>query len=303
MLKKSKYYRYGGYHPVEIGDKIGDYTVERKLGWGYFSTVWLAKKEGDSTSNALKIVKSAKTYTETALDEIKILQKIQEEDPNHKENILHILDHFEHKGPHGTHVCMVTDVGGSNLLDLIKHYDYKGIPIHYTKEISKQILHALDFIHSKCNIIHTDLKPENVLLSFNVNDLSKDITSLVLPPITTKLADFGCANWVNKRFTDDIQTLEYRSPEVILGLHWGCPVDIWSMACLIFELLTGDYLFKPKSGKLHSEEEDHLAQVIELLGFFPSKYLKSAPEFKSMLIYDESKRFTAKQCLGHPWFN
>lgn len=71
----------GGYHPVQIGDTFsaGRYTVVRKLGWGHFSTVWLAREDlGDEKYRhvALKIVKSAQRYTETALDEIKLLQRL-----------------------------------------------------------------------------------------------------------------------------------------------------------------------------------------------------------------------------------
>ncbi|EKE37253.1 hypothetical protein ENUP19_0247G0017 [Entamoeba nuttalli] len=273
-VEKPKYYRLGGYHPVVIGEEYNGYIIQKKLGFGHFSTVWLVEHKENKVQGALKIVKSAKTYTETALDEIKIMKKINECDPERKENVIHILEDFKHNGPNGQHICMVMELGGSNLLDLIKYYDYKGIPINDCKEIAKQILKALDFIHTKCGIIHTDLKPENVLLSFTIPKNGKEPIPKI---IESKLADFGNANWINKRFTDDIQTLEYRSPEVILGLHWGCPVDIWSHGCMIFEMLTGDYLFKPKQGKTFTLEEDHLAQFIELLGYFNKKYLNIAP--------------------------
>src|ERR1700733_13128275 len=128
----------GGYHPVHIGDTFSDgrYTVVRKLGWGHFSTVWLAKDAKytlrylSSLSHlipssrlnrhvALKIVKSAPRYTETALDEIKLLQRLITAAPSSaaaspsspsthpgRSHVISFLDHFRHKGPHGTHVCM-----------------------------------------------------------------------------------------------------------------------------------------------------------------------------------------------------
>ncbi|KAG8729147.1 serine/threonine protein kinase, CMGC group [Ceratobasidium sp. 428] len=88
--------------------------------------------------------------------------------------------------------------------------------------------------------------------------------------ITVKIADLGNACWTDHHFTDDIQTRQYRCPEVILGAKWGTSADVWSAACVIFELLTGgDYLFDPQAGTKYSKDDDHIAQIIELLGEFP----------------------------------
>ena len=88
-----------------------------------------------------------------------------------------------------------------------------------------------------------------------------------------KLADFGNANWKKKHFTDNIQTRQYRCPEIILGNRWGPTVDMWSMACMVYELLTGDFLFKPRCGDSFTKEDDHLAQIIELLGNIPPQII------------------------------
>lgn len=74
-------------------------------------------------------------------------------------------------------------------------------------------------------------------------------------------------------FTDDIQTRQYRSIEVLLGVPYTYSADIWSTACLAFELATGDYLFDPHSGENYSRDEDHLAHIIELLGAIPSSLI------------------------------
>lgn len=115
---------------------------------------------------ALKVVKSATHYTETALDEIKLLQRVVESNPSHpgRRHVVSLLDHFTHRGPNGTHVCMVFEVLGENLLGLIKRYHHRGVPDHICKQIAKQVLLGLDYIHRECGIIHTDLKPENVLI-------------------------------------------------------------------------------------------------------------------------------------------
>ncbi|CAG8685511.1 15750_t:CDS:2, partial [Funneliformis caledonium] len=420
----------GGYHPVKVGDIFNDgsYTVVRKLGWGHFSTVWLAKDNHHNRHVALKVVKSAPHYTETALDEIKLLQKIVDANPDApgRRHVVELLDHFQHRGPHGTHVCMVFEVLGENLLSLIKRYSHRGIPSHLVKQITKQVLMGLDYMHRECGIIHTDLKPENVLVciddveevvrnellcrgkppattttkkgqqlritgsqplsspSSKSPSVQNSLIALQQPPpptqgmsknqkkklkqrlkkqaakgngtngigmdidcevvkkdiengediemvenvcspddvttetlerdlndislvdsstpnyhssssivttsnvqtnltrksststkwttpdtITVKIADLGNACWVDHHFTNDIQTRQYRSPEVILGSRWGSSADIWSMACMIFELYTGDYLFDPQAGSRYNKDDDHIAQIMELLGIFP----------------------------------
>ncbi|KAI1343547.1 kinase-like domain-containing protein [Xylariaceae sp. FL0016] len=377
----SEDYCKGGYHPVQIGEKFkdGKYTVVRKLGWGHFSTVWLSRDNTNGKHVALKVVRSASHYTETAIDEIKLLQKIVQANPNHpgRKYVVSLLDSFEHKGPNGVHVCMVFEVLGENLLGLIKKWQHRGIPRDLVMQIAKQVLMGLDYLHRECGIIHTDLKPENVLIeigdveqvvqkvvktegqdkenhrngrrrrrtlitgsqplpsplnaSFNRDNLfpspkshtslnamlhdtasppsassekqgqrektadvlSKEVSGISLDKssgagnstekrkkkrkgliINVKIADLGNACWVSHHFTNDIQTRQYRSPEVILGAKWGASTDVWSMACMVFELITGDYLFDPQSGTKYGKDDDHIAQIIELLGPFPKELWK-----------------------------
>jgi hypothetical protein len=84
-----------------------------------------------------------------------------------------------------------------------------------------------------------------------------------------KIVDLGNACWTFKHFTDDIQTRQYRSPEVILGADYDTSADMWSAACIVFELLVGDLMFDPRAGKSWDRDEDHLAMIMELLGKFP----------------------------------
>lgn len=91
--------------------------------------------------------------------------------------------------------------------------------------------------------------------------------------IEVKIADLGNACWVHKHFTEDIQTRQYRSLEVILGASYNVSADIWSTACMAFELATGDYLFEPHSGENYCRDEDHIAHIIELLGPIPKKII------------------------------
>ncbi|GAB5568460.1 SRSF protein kinase 2 isoform X13 [Prionailurus iriomotensis] len=170
----------GGYHPVKIGDLFnGRYHVIRKLGWGHFSTVWLCWDMQGKRFVAMKVVKSAQHYTETALDEIKLLKCVRESDPTdpNKDMVVQLIDDFKISGMNGIRemylqmvlnrvpdVCMVFEVLGHHLLKWIIKSNYQGLPVRCVKSIIRQVLQGLDYLHSKCKIIHTDIKPENILM-------------------------------------------------------------------------------------------------------------------------------------------
>ncbi|KAL1228790.1 SRSF protein kinase [Trichinella spiralis] len=160
-------YRPGGYLVVNLGDVLnGHYYVIRKIGWGHFSTVWLGWDVNSKQFVALKIVKSAEHYAETAQDEIKLLNSVRNSDPDDpkRDRVINMLDHFTILGDHGIHVCMVFEVLGHNLLRMIIQTNYRGIPI-------PQILEGVEYLHNKCKIIHTDIKPENVLVCLSYEEI------------------------------------------------------------------------------------------------------------------------------------
>jgi serine/threonine protein kinase len=101
------------------------------------------------------------------------------------------------------------------------------------------------------------------------HNIKRDAVHEVCEELQVKIADLGNACWVHHHFTEDIQTRQYRSLEVLLGAGYGPPADIWSTACMAFEMATGDYLFEPHSGEDYSRDEDHLAHIIELIGPIP----------------------------------
>ena len=397
--ESSKDYRQGGYHPVEIGDLfINRYLIVQKLGWGHFSTVWLCKDLVHGTYVAMKVQKSAPNYTEAALDEIDLLLKISKKSKEplwatavkkyHKNDlqeieekgistehcyVVQLLNTFSHSGVNGTHICLVFEVLGVNLLEIIKFYQYKGIPIGLVRSISKQVLIGLDYLHRICGIIHTDLKPENVIVQLTQAQvkelftkgkidtreplavvykeqkisLCKEIdekklyrkkkqeqkrnqkilaenqqvfaetcetqekkkkkkpkkskssaksesisqfnteeslnSSEIDPNLKIKIADLGNACWIDHHFSIEIQTRQYRSPEVILGINYNHTADIWSFACMLFELLTGDFLFDPRSHEVFDKDQDHLAQMIETLGIMPREWALSGQNAKKLL--------------------
>ena len=93
-----------------------------------------------------------------------------------------------------------------------------------------------------------------------------DVTRMKELDLQVKLCDMGNACFVDKHYSDIIQTREYRSPEVIMGGKYDETADIWSLGCMIFELVTGEFLFDPKKGKTYRKNDDHLAMITELMG-------------------------------------
>lgn len=121
----------------------------------------------DGRNVALKVVKSASHYTETAADEIRLLEVIRNHvDPydHNSQYVVRLLNHFNIRGINGVHVCLVFEALGCSLYRLIVKNNYQGLPLNVVKSIIKQVLRGLHYLHVKCHIIHTDIKPENVLI-------------------------------------------------------------------------------------------------------------------------------------------
>lgn len=146
--------------------------------------------------------------------------------------------------------------------------------------------------------VFPDIKPENILFSFQSVDYHHE-------RIRVKIADLGNATWVNHRFTDFIQTRQYRSPEVIVGAKWDTTADIWSWACVAFELLTLTYLFCPESVPGYPREEDHLAQILELCssGLVPRSLLNGTDSSKYLNRYGELRHIPPTALRPHSLSN
>jgi len=99
-----------------------------------------------------------------------------------------------------------------------------------------------------------------------------------------KICDLGNGCWTYHHFSTEIQTRQYRSPEVIIGSKYNTSADIWSLACMLFEMATGDFLFEPRnsSNKKYSQDDDHLAQMMELLGPMPKSVAVQGIKYKKM---------------------
>ncbi len=93
-----------------------------------------------------------------------------------------------------------------------------------------------------------------------------DVIALKEMNFKIKIVDMGNACPFDDHYSDIIQTRQYRSPEVIVRGEYDESADMWSLACTVFELITGDFLFEPRKGKSYKKNDDHLALITELLG-------------------------------------
>ncbi|KAK1933102.1 protein kinase domain containing protein [Babesia divergens] len=412
-------YVQGGYHPVKVGEIYdGRYRIEGKLGWGFFSTVWLATDLQSKPVSfvAIKFQRSAPNHTEAICDEMKLHLKVRDQvicrpwmrtkkqykdvlGPlyNPTRGVVSFLNWFKVDGPNGTHICVVLEPMGPNILSLIKIFKFKGVPFPLVRKITAHVLLGLDYLHRVCGIIHTDLKPENILVTsklhnhtpltvinddtsdglndgtkgfmdvpyvkkeikqslsdptclttYNdphalqetlirkpydhiprnlVDSLSKgdakfkdpllyhpayakifglkptiigtkkrpiviktqegdvqikpvDLSTFDCKEATFKICDLGNACWIDKHFTDEIQTRQYRAPETILKCGYDQSSDLWSLACIVFELITGDYLFDPHGSNALNRDINHLQLIVELLGPIPRHMIKSSARLK-----------------------
>nr|XP_033782508.1 SRSF protein kinase 2-like [Geotrypetes seraphini] len=303
----------GGYHPVNKADVFnGRYRVVQKVGWGYFSTVWLCHDIQQKRCVAVKVSKSGRKFSEAAVDEISILHCVngaRKKEPAGAP-IVRFLDDFKLVGENGLHVCLVFELLGPSLFHLMKNHGPHGLPLICVKRIVQQVLRGLNFLHKNCRIIHTDIKPENILLCMEAENLQRLMTDAPTwnqcqglrdtsagtelgfithlfdsgngANVSVKIADLGNACWTYKPFSEEIQTQQYRALEVLLGSGYSTPADIWSTACVAFEMATACYLFEPHAGKSFSRNEDHIGRIIELLGQIPMKIVlsgKHSPAF------------------------
>ncbi|NWR27645.1 SRPK kinase, partial [Tachuris rubrigastra] len=314
----------GGHHPVQEGEVFNmRYQALRELGCGTFATVWLCQDMRRKKQVAVKVLKSREGFADAAQDEVTLLRCVNcmKKKDRAGENIISLLDDFRMIGENGFHILLWTALGPS-LRCLLGNYTTQGLPLPFVKKSLQQVLAGLHFLHERCRIIHADIKPENILLYGHDKslprllmdtldcgqrthvklkgvggDLGNELEESDLMSIEVKIADLGSACWTYKPFSKEIQTQPYRALEVLLGLDYGTPADIWSTACLAFEMATGEYLFDPQPGKYFSRDDgrtpsvlfisltevsqplyldvfslhclDHVARIIELLGRIP----------------------------------
>lgn len=144
----------GGYHPTCIGDQYRDgrYQVIHKLGYGSYSTVWLAQDHLKSRHVALKILVAAASENSS---EGKILRALGSGHPEHpgRAYVLSLLDEFFVNGPNGRHLCVVSEAAGCSVAKSKETSTTWKFPANVARVIGARVLLGLDYIHS-CGVVH-----------------------------------------------------------------------------------------------------------------------------------------------------
>ncbi|KAK6030439.1 kinase domain protein, partial [Ostertagia ostertagi] len=208
---------------------------------------------------ALKLVRNEKRFHRQADEEIRILDHLRRQDTDGSHNIIHMLDYFNFRN----HKCITFELLNINLYELIKKNKFQGFSLMLVRKFAYSMLLCLDLLQRN-RLIHCDLKPENVLLKQQGRS-------------GIKVIDFGSSCFDDQRIYTYIQSRFYRAPEVILGSKYGMPIDMWSLGCILAELLTG-YPLLPGE-----DENDQLALIIELLGMPSNKVLENAKRARTFI--------------------
>ncbi|XP_028411896.1 dual specificity tyrosine-phosphorylation-regulated kinase 4-like isoform X2 [Dendronephthya gigantea] len=243
---------HGSYKRVTRDHLMYRYEVLDILGKGSFGQVLKVLDHKTGQYLAVKIIRNKKRFHQQALIEVKILDNLKKKDRENNVNVIHMIEHFYFRN----HLCITFELLGLNLYELTKKNNFQGFSLSLIRKFAYSILQCLKVVHS-CRIIHCDLKPENILLK------SKTHSAI-------KVIDFGSSCYENQRVYTYIQSRFYRSPEVILGMAYGTPIDMWSFGCILAELYTGYPLFPGEN------EVDQLACMMEVLGLPDAKFLEKA---------------------------
>ncbi|XP_019899746.3 serine/threonine-protein kinase PRP4 homolog isoform X2 [Esox lucius] len=242
-----------GYYRLNIGEILDKrYSVYGYTGQGVFSNVIRARDVARTSQDvAIKIIRNNELMQKTGLKELDFLKKLNDADPDDKFHCLRLFRHFYHK----QHLCLVFEPLSMNLREVLKKYGKDvGLHIKAVRSYSQQLFLALKLL-KRCNILHADIKPDNIL----VNE-SKTIL---------KLCDFGSASHVAENdITPYLVSRFYRAPEIIIGKPYDYGIDMWSVGCTLYELYTGKILFPGKTN-------NHMIKLaMDLKGKMPNKMIR-----------------------------
>ncbi|KAH8100376.1 kinase-like domain-containing protein [Cristinia sonorae] len=249
-----------GYYQIILGEQLdgGRYQVFSSLGKGMFANVVRARvlhgEIGDAGKEvAIKIVRSQESMQRAGLKEVQILNKLKQADPEDKKHVVRLERTFEHRG----HLCLVFESMSMNLREVVKRFGKDvGLNMKAVRAYAHQLFLAMSLLR-KCNIMHADIKPDNILVNEQKTVL--------------KLCDLGSASDASENaITPYLVSRFYRAPEIILGYPYDPSLDMWSIGCTLYELYTGKIM-------LPGHSNNHmLLLMMELKGRFNTKMIRKS---------------------------
>nr|QFG74232.1 MAG: protein kinase domain protein [Megaviridae environmental sample] len=269
---------------------INGYYLNEELGKGSYSNVFDTFDKNNERF-VTKIIKNSEQYKKCGIKEVKFLKKLKD-----SLNICYLYDSFIISD----HIFIVLEKYDSNLYE---HYKTGcDLDVEY---IVHSCLTALTFLERE-RIVHADLKPENILLKVDNDNEILDIC----------VSDFSSSSYEHKvKKCNNVVSLWYRAPEIYLTGMYTCKLDIWSLGCIIYELITRKPLFRVKNDNSVLKSNYSLAlkhykvlgcpshELIKFIG--PPENLESkiliSPKFnnyiRKYLQWEPSDRLSADQIL------
>nr|AVK87131.1 mitogen-activated protein kinase p38 [Anadara broughtonii] len=301
-----------GFYRLELNRSMFEvpqkYQLLTAVGSGAYGLVCSAV---DTTSNAKVAIKKLSRPFQSPIHAKRTYREIRMLKHMNHENIIGLLDVFT---PTTTYeefndVYLVAPLMGADMSNILKTQKLSDDHVQF---LVYQILRGLKYIHS-AGIIHRDLKPSNIAVNEDCE---------------LKILDFGLARHTEDEMTGYVATRWYRAPEIVLNwMHYGQTVDIWSVGCIMAEMLTNRPLFQ---GNDHIDQLNKVLSLVgnpnqKLLDKINSKeardYVSSLPKFgkkefkevfiganpkavdllERMLDLDPDTRITAVEALAHPY--
>ncbi|XP_046403710.1 cyclin-dependent kinase 4 [Ischnura elegans] len=293
----------------------GKYEEVSVIGTGAYGTVYKAKDLlNPGVMVALKKVRVPLTEDGVPMSTLREIALLKQLDQHEHPNIVRLLDIChgqQNEKDQLLTLFLVFEHVDQDLSSYIEKCPAPGFSEEQVKDLMRQVLSGVDFLHSH-RIVHRDLKPQNLLVTSGGR---------------VKLADFGLAKTYDfeMRLTSVVVTLWYRAPEVLLGLPYATPVDIWSCGCIMAELFRRSPLFSGNS------EGDQLDRIFQVIGtppeskwpqsvslpwssfgpYTPTPLSQLVPEagplgrevLQNMLTFSPLDRIGAASALQHPFFH
>jgi len=289
------------------------YEIQQKLGKGAYGIVWKVRDKETNEILALKKIFGAfqnATDAQRTFREIIFLQEL-----SGHENIITLIDVL--KADNDKDIYLIFEYMETDLHAVIRANILEDI---HKRFIIYQLLKAIKYMHSG-QVIHRDMKPSNLLLNSEC---------------LVKVADFGLARSINapkdegrqQILTDYVATRWYRAPEILLGsTTYTKGVDMWSVGCILGELLGGKPMFpgtsttnqldrileitgRPTKEDIASIQSEFAHQMLlnlpdpaprSLDGMYPNADPDAIDILSKLLLFNPDKRLTASEALEHPY--